>query len=135
VSVPVAQEGALKLKEIAYVPADGLSAAGMKHGPLALISEGSPVWALVPPDETRERNIGNLRELKARGAYLMVVADPHDTEVAGLADVVIGLPDHHPVVSPLLTVVPLQLFAYHTALALGHNIDRPRNLAKAVTVM
>jgi glucosamine--fructose-6-phosphate aminotransferase (isomerizing) len=128
-------EGALKLKEIAYVPADGLSAAGMKHGPLALISEGSPVWALVPPDETRERNIGNLRELKARGAYLMVIADEKDAEVASLADVVIGMPDHLPVVSPLLSVVPLQLFAYHTALALGHDIDKPRNLAKAVTVM
>jgi glucosamine--fructose-6-phosphate aminotransferase (isomerizing) len=135
VSVPVAQEGALKLKEIAYVPADGLSAAGMKHGPLALISEGSPVWALVPPDETRERNLGNLRELKARGAFLMVVADERDAEVGALADVVVGLPEHQPVVSPLLTVIPLQLFAYHVALGLGHDIDKPRNLAKAVTVM
>lgn len=135
VSVPVAQEGALKLKEIAYIPADGLSAAGMKHGPLALISEGSPVWAIVPPDETRERNLGNLRELKARGAFLMAIADANDPEVASLANVVIGMPDHQPEVSPFLSVVPLQLFAYHTALALGRDIDKPRNLAKAVTVM
>jgi glutamine---fructose-6-phosphate transaminase (isomerizing) len=134
VNVPVAGEGALKLKEIAYLPAEGLSGAGMKHGPLALIEPGGPVWALVPPDETRDRMIGNLRELKARGAFIMVVADSADREVASIADRVIHLPPHHPTVSPILNVVPLQLYAYYVALAKGLDIDKPRNLAKSVTV-
>ena len=107
----------------------------MKHGPLALIDKDMPVWALVPPDETRERMIGNLRELKARGAYIMAVADAEDGEVAALVDDVIALPKHHPAVSSMLTVVPLQLYAYYSALQLGYDIDRPRNLAKSVTVM
>jgi glutamine---fructose-6-phosphate transaminase (isomerizing) len=135
VNVPVAAEGALKLKEIAYLPAEGLSGAAMKHGPLALIESGSPVWALVPPDETRERMLGNLRELKARGAFIMAVAAADDAETRGLVDQVIPLPPHHSAVSPILTVVPLQLYAYYVALAKGYNIDKPRNLAKSVTVM
>lgn len=134
-NVPVAAEGALKLKEIAYVPADGMSGAAMKHGPLALIEEGMPVWALVPPDETRERMIGNLRELKARGAFIMAVADPGDKEVRELVDRVVPIPSHHPAVSPILNAVPLQLFAYYSAKHLGYDIDKPRNLAKSVTVM
>ncbi len=134
-NVPVAAEGALKLKEIAYVPAEGMSGAAMKHGPLALIDEGMPVWALVPPDETRERMIGNLRELKARGAYIMAVADSGDTEVRDLVDSVLPIPPHHPAVSPILNAIPLQLFAYYCAKKLGYDIDKPRNLAKSVTVM
>jgi glutamine---fructose-6-phosphate transaminase (isomerizing) len=134
-NVAVAREGALKLKEIAYVPAEGLSGAAMKHGPLALIEPGVPVWALVPPDETRERMLGSLRELKARGAVIVAVADADDSEVAQLVDEVIQLPPHHPAVSPILTVVPLQLYAYFVALALGYDIDKPRNLAKSVTVL
>jgi glutamine---fructose-6-phosphate transaminase (isomerizing) len=133
-SVPVALEGALKLKEIAYTPAEGMSGGAMKHGPLALIERDLPVWALVPPDDTRDRMIGNLRELKARGAFIMAVAAADDTEVRALVDEVIAVPKHHPVVSPLLTVVPLQLYAYYAALELGYDIDRPRNLAKSVTV-
>jgi len=135
VNVPVAGEGALKLKEIAYIPTDGLSGAAMKHGPLALISDGTPVWALVPPDDTRERMLGNLRELQARGASIVAVAAGDDAEVQELADTVIVLPDHHPVVSPVLCVIPLQLYAYYIARTLGLDIDKPRNLAKAVTVM
>jgi glutamine---fructose-6-phosphate transaminase (isomerizing) len=134
-NVPVACEGALKLKEIAYLPAEGLSGAAMKHGPLALIEPGSPVWALVPPDETRERMLGNLRELKARGAFVMAVASADDQETHALVDRVIPLPPHHPAVSPILTAVPLQLYAYYVALAKGYNIDKPRNLAKSLTVM
>jgi glucosamine--fructose-6-phosphate aminotransferase (isomerizing) len=134
-NVAVAQEGALKLKEIAYVPAEGLSGAAMKHGPLALIEPGLPVWALVPPDETRERMLGNLRELKARGAYVTAVADAGDEEVRGIVDQVVPMPPHHPAVSPILTVIPLQLYAYYSALGLGYDIDKPRNLAKSVTVM
>ena len=106
ISVPVAREGALKLKEVAYIPSDGLSGAAMKHGPLALITPGTPVWALAPPDECRERMVGNLRELKSRGADLLVVADPSDREIARLADALIPLPDHHPALSPVLTVIP-----------------------------
>lgn len=134
-NVAVAAEGALKLKEIAYLPADGLSGAAMKHGPLALIEPGSPVWALVPPDETRERMLGNLRELKARGAFIMAVAAADDAEVKALVDAVVPMPPHHPAVSPILSVIPLQLYSYYVALAKGLNIDRPRNLAKSLTVM
>jgi len=134
-NVPVACEGALKLKEIAYLPAEGLSGAAMKHGPLALIEPGSPVWALVPPDETRERMLGNLRELKARGAFVMAVAAADDQETRALVDRVIPLPPHHPAVSPILNAIPLQLYAYYVALAKGYNIDKPRNLAKSLTVM
>jgi glucosamine--fructose-6-phosphate aminotransferase (isomerizing) len=135
INVPVAGEGALKLKEIAYLPAEGLSGAAMKHGPLALIDKGTPVWALVPLDETRERMIGNLRELKARGASILAVALEDDHEVRALVDHVIPIPPHHPTVSPILNAIPLQLYAYHTAVAKGHDIDKPRNLAKSVTVM
>jgi glutamine---fructose-6-phosphate transaminase (isomerizing) len=135
INVPVAGEGALKLKEIAYLPAEGLSGAAMKHGPLALIEKGTPVWALVPPDETRERMIGNLRELKARGAFVMAVAAEDDREVRDLVDQVIPIPPHHPTVSPILNAIPLQLYAYYVAVAKGHDVDKPRNLAKSVTVM
>jgi glutamine---fructose-6-phosphate transaminase (isomerizing) len=134
INVPVAGEGALKLKEIAYLPAEGISGASMKHGPLALIDEGCPVWALVPPDEVRERMIGNLRELKARGAFIIAIAADGDDEVRRIADQVIALPPHHPTLSPILNVIPLQLYAYYVALAKGCDIDMPRNLAKSVTV-
>jgi glucosamine--fructose-6-phosphate aminotransferase (isomerizing) len=133
-SLPIALEGALKLKEIAYLPAEGLSGAAMKHGPLALIERGTPCWALVPPDETRERMIGNLRELAARGAHIIAVADRDDGEVAGIAAELVALPPHHPAIAPILSVIPLQLYAYYAALACGHDIDKPRNLAKSVTV-
>jgi glutamine---fructose-6-phosphate transaminase (isomerizing) len=134
VNVPVAGEGALKLKEIAYLPTEGISGASMKHGPLALIEPGSPVWALVPSDEVRGRMIGNLRELKARGAFIMAIAAEGDQEVERIVDRTIHLPPHHPAVSPMLSVIPLQLYAYHVALAKGCDIDKPRNLAKSVTV-
>jgi glucosamine--fructose-6-phosphate aminotransferase (isomerizing) len=134
-TLPIALEGALKLKEIAYLPAEGLSGAAMKHGPLALIERGTPCWALVPPDETRERMIGNLRELAARGAHIIAVADHDDREVASIAAELVPLPPHHPAIAPILSVIPLQLYAYHAALARGHDIDKPRNLAKSVTVM
>jgi glucosamine--fructose-6-phosphate aminotransferase (isomerizing) len=134
ISHPVAKEGALKLKEIAYIPTDGLSGAEMKHGSLALIEPGTPVWAVIPPDETRERMLGNLQELKARGAYLMAIADAHDQDVRRIADALVPMPPHHPAFSPMLTVVPLQLYAYYTAIALGRDVDKPRNLAKSVTV-
>jgi glucosamine--fructose-6-phosphate aminotransferase (isomerizing) len=132
--VPIAAEGALKLKEIAYLPAEGMSGAAMKHGPLALIEPGTPVWALVPPDDTRERMLGNLRELSARGAHIIAVADRQDREVSEIAQQVIFMPPHHAAVAPVLAVIPLQLYAYYAALRNGHDIDKPRNLAKSVTV-
>jgi glucosamine--fructose-6-phosphate aminotransferase (isomerizing) len=135
VNVPVAAEGALKLKEIAYTPAEGLSGAAMKHGPLALIDPGTPVWALVPPDEMRDRMIGNLRELKARGAHVIAVAAQDDKETREIADALVPIPPHHPAVSPVLNAIPLQLYAYYVARAKGYDIDKPRNLAKSVTVM
>jgi glutamine---fructose-6-phosphate transaminase (isomerizing) len=134
INLPMALEGALKLKEIAYKPAEGLSGAAMKHGPLALIDRGTPVWALVPPDETRDRMVGNLRELAARGASIIAVASSDDSEVAALARMVVPLPPHHPAVSPILAAIPLQLYAYYVARGLGCPIDKPRNLAKSVTV-
>ena len=135
VNVPVAGEGALKLKEIAYLPAEGLSGAAMKHGPLALIEPGSPVWALVPPDETRERMLGNLRELKARGAFIMAVAAADDAETRELVDHVHPATAASPGSFADLDGVPLQLYAYYVALAKGYDIDKPRNLAKSVTVI
>jgi glucosamine--fructose-6-phosphate aminotransferase (isomerizing) len=93
------------------------------------------VWVIAPPDDTRERLMGNLHEVRARGARLFAIADANDTELAALTDDIVPLPPHPPSLSPLLTVVPLQLFAYHVACALGRNVDRPRNLAKSVTVL
>jgi glucosamine--fructose-6-phosphate aminotransferase (isomerizing) len=133
-SAPVAREGALKLQELAYVPAQGLSAADAKHGPLAMIAPGTPVWVLAPPDDNRARTLGNARELAARGARLCIIAGESDHEARSLADTFVGLPPHHPALSPCLTVLPLQLFALHMALARGCSVDRPRNLAKSVTV-
>lgn len=133
-STPVAREGSLKLQELAYVPSRGLSAADAKHGPLALIEPGTPVWVLAPPDQSRSRTLNNARELAARGAQLCVVAGEADEEARSLADTFVGLPPHHPALSPCLTVLPLQLFALHMALERGCNVDRPRNLAKSVTV-
>lgn len=134
ISLPIAHEGALKLKELSYIPSEGLSGAQMKHGPIALIEEGSPVWVIAPPDHTRERMVANIQELRARGAEILAVAAHDDEAIAQLADVHIPLPDHHPAISPLLSVVPLQLFAYEVARVLGREVDRPRNLAKSVTV-
>ncbi len=134
VSLSVAQEGALKYKELTYRPAEGLSGAEAKHGTLAMIEPGTPVWALAPPDETRARMHTSMAELRSRGARLLVIAGEDDDAAARLADTFIGLPPHHPSLSPLLTALPLQLVAYHTALHLGRNIDQPRNLAKSVTV-
>lgn len=134
ISLPIAHEGALKLKELSYIPSEGLSGAQMKHGPIALIEEGSPVWVIAPPDHTRDRMVANIQELRARGAEILAVAAHNDDAIAQLADVHIPLPDHHPAISPLLSVVPLQLFAYEVARVLGREVDRPRNLAKSVTV-
>jgi len=134
INYPIALEGALKLKEISYVHAEGTSSAEMKHGPIALIGEDFPTVMIIPNDRLREKNISNLKELKARKGPVIVVATEGDRELEEIADDVITIPRTHELLNPLLAVVPLQLFAYYTALALGRNVDQPRNLAKSVTV-
>ena len=134
VSHAVAMEGALKLKEVAYVPCMSYPAAEMKHGPIALIDANTPVVAIVPDDVMRDKTLSNVQEVKARGARTIIVHSEGDDASAALADVSIAVPKTRSLISPLLTVLPLQLIAYRAGLALGRNIDRPRNLAKSVTV-
>ncbi|MFH1409385.1 MAG: glutamine--fructose-6-phosphate transaminase (isomerizing) [Nanoarchaeota archaeon] len=131
---PVAMEGALKLKEISYIHAEGYPAAEMKHGPIALIDKKMPVLFLAPKDKAYDKLMGNLQEVKARGGRIIAVATERDPSLAKLADHVILVPDLSSELSPLLTVLPLQLLAYHIADLRKCNIDKPRNLAKSVTV-
>ncbi len=131
---PIAYEGALKLKEISYVHAEGYGAGEMKHGPLALIDEAFPTVAIVPHDSVYEKMLSNIQEIKARKGKVIAVATVGDTSVAQLCDDVVYIPKTLEMLSPLLTVIPLQLFAYHFAVLKGNNVDRPRNLAKSVTV-
>ena len=134
VHYPIALEGALKLKEISYIHAEGYAGGEMKHGPIALIDETMPVVALVPRDGTYERMAGNVEEVKARGGRIIVVAHPGDTAMARRADHVLEVPPAVDLLAPLVTVIPLQLLAYHVAIARGCDVDQPRNLAKSVTV-
>jgi len=131
---PIALEGALKLKEISYIHAEGYPAGEMKHGPIALISEEMPVMVLAPRDGWREKTLSNLREVKSRDARAIVVATQVDEEIQELADDVIEIPETIPELQPIISVIPLQLFAYHVAVILGCDVDQPRNLAKSVTV-
>jgi glucosamine--fructose-6-phosphate aminotransferase (isomerizing) len=131
---PIALEGALKLKEISYLHAEGYPAGEMKHGPIALLQEGFPVVAVVPGGTNRDKLISNLMEARARGAAVLAVADEDADEIADVADLTLTVPNVHPVLQPIVTVVPLQLLAYHVAVELGLDVDQPRNLAKSVTV-
>lgn len=131
---PIALEGALKLKEISYIHAEGCGAGEMKHGPIALISPEVPSLFLVSDDFLREKTMSNMREIKARGGPVIAVGVEGDAEVAALADDFIPVPRSDPRFYPFTMVVPLQLFAYFCALELGRDVDRPRNLAKSVTV-
>lgn len=133
-SLPVALEGALKLKEISYVHAEGYAAGEMKHGPIALIDSEMPVVVLIPRDEWRDKTMGNLQEAKARGARIIAVATEGDEEVGPMSDEVIEIPAAGSELLPFLTVLPLQLFAYYLADFKGTDVDQPRNLAKTVTV-
>jgi glucosamine--fructose-6-phosphate aminotransferase (isomerizing) len=134
-SSAVAMEGALKLKEVAYIPCMSYPAAEMKHGPIALIDSHTPVVAIVPDDNMRDKTLSNVQEVRARGARVVMICSEGDAEAASLGDVSIAVPrTRSPLIHPLLTVLPLQLFAYRAGLALGRDIDRPRNLAKSVTV-
>jgi glucosamine--fructose-6-phosphate aminotransferase (isomerizing) len=134
---PVALEGALKLKELAYIHAEGFAGGELKHGPIALIDTGSPVLCVVPPrgrDQLHGKMLSAIQEVRARGARTICLAEAGDTAVANVADVVIELPRVPVLLQPLVAVVPLQLFACELATAMGHDVDQPRNLAKSVTV-
>ena len=131
---PIALEGALKLKEISYLHAEGYPAGEMKHGPIALITDGFPVVAVATATATREKLLGNLMEVKARGATVLAVAEADALDVRELAELVLPVPEVHPLLQPIVAVVPLQLLAYNVAVELGHDVDQPRNLAKSVTV-
>ncbi|HUM09794.1 MAG TPA: glutamine--fructose-6-phosphate transaminase (isomerizing) [Myxococcaceae bacterium] len=133
---PVALEGALKLKEISYIHAEGYAGGEMKHGPIALIDEKMPVVVLAPrePHVPYEKIVGNVEEVRARGGKVIVVVDENDTAVASLADEVIRLPASSALLGPIVAAVPLQLLAYHVADLRGTDVDQPRNLAKSVTV-
>lgn len=131
---PVALEGALKLKEISYIHAEGYPAAEMKHGPIALIDEDMPVIILATRDNTYAKILSNIEEVRSRKGRVIAIASEGDTEVSRLAEEVIYIPQASGPITPLLTVVPLQLLAYHIATLRGCNVDRPRNLAKSVTV-
>ncbi len=134
VSFPVALEGALKLKEISYLHAEGYAGGEMKHGPIALIDENMPTLAIAPKDRAYEKMLGNISEVKARLGYVLALAFENDREIMNHADEVIQIPVCSPLWSPFLTVLPLQLFAYHIAAMRGADVDQPRNLAKSVTV-
>ncbi|MDG1552108.1 MAG: SIS domain-containing protein, partial [Candidatus Poseidonia sp.] len=132
-SAPVAKEGALKLMELAYIPCLAYPAGEMKHGPMALLEEGSPVVVVAPSDHLKEKTLLAIHECKARGAKIILIHEKGDA-IAEEGDVSIAIPKIHPWLTPLLTVLPLQLMAYRTAVRLGKDVDRPRNLAKSVTV-
>ncbi len=131
---PVALEGALKLKEISYIHAEGYPAAEMKHGPIALIDENMPVIVITTNRSAYDKIVSNVQEVKARRGYVIAVVNEGDTTVRGLADHVIEIPDTEEPLTPLLSVIPLQLLSYHIAVMRGCNVDQPRNLAKSVTV-
>ena len=133
-SFPVALEGALKLKEISYIHAEGYPAAEMKHGPIALIDEKMPVVVIAPKDDSYEKIISNIQEIRARGGKVIAIVSKGDETISEMADHVIEIPATNLALMPLLTVIPLQLLAYHIAVMRGCNVDQPRNLAKSVTV-
>ena len=129
----VAKEGALKLKEISYIPCDAYSGAELKHGPIAMLSDGIPVIAVIPNDDSYERTLSNIHEAKARGSFIITVGSS-SKEVKEISDINIPVPKTSKFLSPFLTIIPMQLIAYYTTLELGYNVDKPRNLAKSVTV-
>jgi glutamine---fructose-6-phosphate transaminase (isomerizing) len=133
VNFPVALEGALKLKEISYIHAEGYPAAEMKHGPIALIDENMPVVCLAPKDAVYQKVVSNMQEVKARGGRIIAITSEGNGDVT-IADHQIAVPASPPLIAPVLTVIPLQLLAYHIAVRRGCDVDRPRNLAKSVTV-
>ncbi len=134
INFPIALEGALKLKEISYIHAEGYAAGEMKHGPIALIDKDMPVVVLAPRDRLYEKTVSNLMEVKARRAPVIAFVAEGERELGKIADAVFTIPDVHPLLSPILFTIPLQLLAYHIAVLRGEDVDQPRNLAKSVTV-
>ena len=130
----VALEGALKLKEISYIHAEGYPAGEMKHGPIALIDREMPVVVLAPKDPWYEKMISQIEQAKARGGMVVAVATDGDEQITELADEILWVPKTPWLLSPVVTVIPLQLMAYHIAALRGLDVDQPRNLAKSVTV-
>jgi glucosamine--fructose-6-phosphate aminotransferase (isomerizing) len=131
---PVALEGALKLKEISYIHAEGYPAAEMKHGPIALIDENMPVVFIAPDDDIYEKIISNIQEVRARSGRVIAIANEGDTRIESLAEHTVYVPRTLPFLAPILNVIPLQLLSYYIAVDRGCNVDQPRNLAKSVTV-
>jgi len=134
INYPVALEGALKLKEISYIHAEGYSAGEMKHGPIALIDENMPVVVLIPNDNVYEKTLSNLKEVESRNGRIIAVTDRRTPELEEVAWEIIEVPVTHRMLTPVLMTVPLQLLAYHIAVYKGCDVDQPRNLAKSVTV-
>ena len=132
---PIAMEGALKLKEISYIHAEGYAAGELKHGPIALVDEAMPVIVVAPSDELVEKTLSNMQEVSARGGKIILITDEDGAHAVGqgVADIII-MPKVHPFVAPILSLIPVQLLAYHTAVMMGTDVDQPRNLAKSVTV-
>jgi len=135
ISTSTVFEGRLKMMELSYVPVIAYPAGESKHGPISVIEDGIPVVFAIPPDEHRKLNIGSVMEMKARGAYAVIFGDREDAELKNLADFYVGLPRTHPLLTPIPYVIPFQLLAYHMAVQRGYDPDRPRNLAKSVTVL
>jgi glucosamine--fructose-6-phosphate aminotransferase (isomerizing) len=134
VNFPVALEGALKLKEISYIHAEGYPAAEMKHGPIALIDENMPVVFIAPKDAVHSKIVSNIEEVKARGGKVIALVNPGDAEIERLADATFTIPETLDLLTPMLTSLPLQLLSYYVAVSRNCNVDQPRNLAKSVTV-
>jgi glucosamine--fructose-6-phosphate aminotransferase (isomerizing) len=134
VSYPIALEGALKLKEISYIHAEGYAAGELKHGPIALIDENVPVIVVAPLDELFEKTVSNMQEVAARGGRIILVSDAPPARAGCALQAHIPMPKVHAFANPLLYAVPVQLLAYHTAVLMGTDVDQPRNLAKSVTV-
>jgi glucosamine--fructose-6-phosphate aminotransferase (isomerizing) len=131
---PVALEGALKLKEISYIHAEGYPAAEMKHGPIALIDDNMPVVFIATQDSTYDKVVSNIEEVRARRGRVIAIATEGDNEIKKRADHVIYIPPTKQLLTPILTIIPLQLLAYYIAILRGCDVDQPRNLAKSVTV-
>jgi glucosamine--fructose-6-phosphate aminotransferase (isomerizing) len=134
ISFPVALEGALKLKEISYIHAEGYPAAEMKHGPIALIDKNMPTIIIATNKSNYEKVLVNAEEIKARSGKLIAIVTQGDTKMHNVADHIIEVPETHNFLTPLITTIPLQLLSYHIAKLRGCNVDQPRNLAKSVTV-
>ncbi len=132
--MPTAYEGALKLKEISYIHAEGYPAGEMKHGPIALIDEEMPVVAICPQDPWYEKTVSQVEQTKARGGVVIAIATDGDEQLPEVADHILWVPETPWLLNPVTTMVPLQLLAYHIAVLRGADVDQPRNLAKSVTV-